>query len=234
MSNIKVLLIDDDEKLCNQLQKYFSDFQIDCDFATHPNEGLTKFKNNNYEVVILDGMMPDKDGFEVCKEIRETSSIPIIMLTGRVEEADKIIGLEYGADDYVTKPFSPREIVARIKAQTRRQSMLHNKGELNVETLRSGKLLLAQKELTASYDDKNLNLTTQEYGVLFILMSTPHKSLTREEIMEKLHGEDWKAFDRALDITISRLRKKLKDVEQDTEFIKTVWGKGYMFVQDLS
>ena len=228
MEQIQVLIIDDDEKLGESLGQYFSKFSINLLVALRPSAGMVLLEKNQVDLILLDGMLPEKDGLEVCREVREESNIPIIMLTGRVEQEDKILGLDYGADDYVTKPFEPRELVARINSLVRRSKRMSSPKEVGKKT-NVGSLELDPGCFVAKYNGEDLKLTTQEFEVLHILMESSGATLSRESIMQELHGEDWKAFDRALDIAISRIRKKLNKYEEK-EFIKTVWGKGYMFV----
>lgn len=225
---IKVIIVDDDTKLCSKLIEYFKDFQIELLAFHHPSDGIGALKNQKFDVMILDGMLPDKDGFEVCKEVRQFSNIPIIFLTGRVEETDKVLGLEYGADDYVTKPFSARELVARIKSQIRRVE-LKSSGTKEVQ---SSGLSLNPGNYNASYGDDVIDLTATEFEILKFLVENKGLTKTREEIMEGLYGDTWEAFDRSLDIAISRIRKKLKSVCPNIEFIKTVRLKGYIFVDN--
>lgn len=230
MSNLKVLIIDDDEKLGQSLKEYLAGFSIDLTVAITPSEGMVEMDKENFSLIILDGMLPEKDGLDICRDIRKTSDVPIIMLTGRVEESDIVLGLEYGADDYVTKPFSPRELVARIKRLLRRNDTV--KTEKTKGKISALSLDLYPDKYEAFLGGVNLNLTTQEFDILLLLMTQSQTTLSREEIMKGLHGEDWMAFDRSLDIAISRLRKKLKN-DDDVEYIKTVWGKGYMFVPEV-
>lgn len=222
----EIILIDDDKRLCDKLKKYFKEFSLDLHTFTNPLDGIKNIEVGDYKVLILDGMMPDMDGFEVCKKVREFSQIPIVFLTGRVDEADKILGLEFGADDYITKPFSPRELVARIKSQLRRVNQ-------QLETKISGNdLELNTKNYTAAYKGQEIKLTATEFEILHYLESFKGEVKTREEIMQGLYGDTWESFDRSLDISISRIRKKLKEIVGDKEFIKTVRLKGYIFVDN--
>ncbi|TNF06124.1 MAG: response regulator transcription factor [Deltaproteobacteria bacterium] len=226
MEQIRILLIDDDEKLGGSLKSYLSKFSIELVAVTLPSLGMQELSKSEFDLILLDGMLPEKDGLEVCREVRAISSIPIIMLTGRVEEEDKILGLDYGADDYVTKPFSPRELVARINSLLRRSQ--HVKGSSS--SFQRGDLKLDGAALKASLKGQDLELTTQEFEVLAFLVDHASSVQTRESIMKGVHGEDWTAFDRALDIAISRIRKKIKKIDGTKEYIKTVWGKGYMYL----
>jgi len=222
----KILILDDDIKLCEKLEKYFSGLNLNLSMSHHPHEGIKKLKEESFDVLILDGMLPDLDGLEVCKQIREFSSIPIVFLTGKVEESDKILGLEYGADDYVTKPFSPRELVARIKSQLRRIQTKATKSILS-----SAGIEMNIGNYTATCNGKVIDLTATEFEILKFLIEHKGSVKSREDIMEGLYGDTWEAFDRSLDIAISRVRKKLKKVHEK-EFIKTVRLKGYMFVDE--
>ena len=220
-----ILIIDDDKRLCEKLSKYLKDFAMELADAQDPIEGIELLKKNDYKVLILDGMLPNMDGLEVCRKVREFSVIPIIFLTGRVEEADKILGLEYGADDYVTKPFSPRELVARVKSQLRRQELQEDK---NSSVEHSG-LELNTGSYTAKYEGEIIKLTATEFEILSYLVENQGQVKSREEIMQGLHGDTWEAFDRSLDIAVSRIRKKLSNISGGKEFIKTVRLKGYIF-----
>ncbi len=221
----QILIIDDDTSLCEKLKKYFEGYQLELSAEHNGSSGVESVKKNKYKVIILDGMLPDLDGHEVCKEIRSFSNIPIVFLTGKVEESDKILGLEYGADDYVTKPFSPRELVARIKSQLRRLE------STDLVKLESAGISLNMGDYSANFNQEPLDLTATEFEILKYLVENKGIVKSREEIMEGLHGESWEAFDRSLDIAISRIRKKLKKVS-DTELIKTVRLKGYMFINE--
>jgi DNA-binding response OmpR family regulator len=224
----KILLIDDDEKLGGLLSSYFERFDLNLITATHPREGLAKLHSEKPELVILDIMLPDQDGFEVCRTIRKTNSVPIIMLTARGEVTDRIVGLELGADDYLPKPFEPRELVARIQNVLRRSA-----------SRQEGRSLLRFKDLeinldrrTVKLEGETLDLTTMEYQLLVALASNPGRTFTRDEILNELRGIDAQIFSRSVDILVSRLRQKLKDTTRQPRFIKTVWGTGYAFVAD--
>jgi DNA-binding response OmpR family regulator len=224
----KIIIIDDDKRLCEKLEKYLLDFSFDLVSYNEPLPGIEAIRNNQYSVLILDGMLPGMDGFEVCKKVREFSQIPIIFLTGRVEEADKILGLEYGADDYVTKPFSPRELVARIKSQLRRGGHVPT----SASTTSEDGLELNLGSYTAKYQGELIKLTATEFEILNYLVQHKGMVRSREEIMQGLHGDTWEAFDRSLDIAVSRIRKKLKEISNGKEFIKTVRLKGYIFATE--
>lgn len=223
MANI--IIIDDDQRLCDKLEKYLAGFSLKLTSFNTPKEGIESIRVSKYDVLILDGMLPDIDGLEVCRQVREFSDIPIIFLTGRVEEADKILGLEYGADDYVTKPFSPRELVARIKSQLRRSETRVDTSEILENDLK-----LNDGSYTAFYKNSEIKFTATEFEILQFLAKNKGQVKSREEIMQGIHGDTWEAFDRSLDIAVSRIRKKLKEISDGREFIKTVRLKGYIFV----
>jgi DNA-binding response OmpR family regulator len=222
----QILIIDDDQKLNELLKSYLSKFDMSVMAAVHPEEGLGIVKKRSPDLVILDVMLPGKDGFEVCREIRKTSKIPIIMLTARGDVTDRVVGLEIGADDYLPKPFEPRELVARIQSVLRRLAPSPTRGG----QLKSGGLVLDMNKRTASLKMVDLNLTTTEFEILALFMKNPGSVLNRDRIMEYLKGIECEAFNRSIDIAVSRLRKKLKDPASQPRFFKTVWGEGYLFI----
>ena len=217
-----ILLIDDDDQLGPPLAEYFARFDFRLDTATHPRDGLHKLDSQRYELVILDVMLPDMDGFEVCRRIRESSSIPVVMLTARGEVNDRVEGLELGADDYLAKPFEPRELVARIQNILRRAEVPGRRdGVYEFEDL-----VLDPARQQVSVAGEAVNLTTSEYQLLLLFAENAGQELSRDDISTILRGADVELFSRAVDIQVSRLRSKLKP----TDYIKTVWGSGYQFV----
>lgn len=220
-----ILVIDDDKKLNQLLKDFLGDFGFQTLTATHPAEGLTKLRQKSPDLVILDVMLPEMNGFEVCKRIRQTHSVPVIMLTARGEPMDKIVGLEIGADDYVAKPFEPRELVARIQAVLRRSQKIND-----TRPRKLGRLEIDFPRRIVCLDGKPVDLTTNEFTTLALLAGNPGKVFDRDQILQELRGIDSDAFNRTVDITISRLRQKLKDDPQKPSFIKTVWGAGYVFI----
>lgn len=170
-------------------------------------------------------MLPEMDGFEVCRTIRQTSDVPIIMLTARGEITDKVVGLELGADDYLAKPFEPRELVARIQSVLRRTRLL-----TDTRSLSFNRLMIDPAKQIALIDGKPVDLTTNEIRALVLLAANAGKVLNRDQLLQELRGIDCDAFNRSVDITVSRLRQKLKDNPKAPEFIKTVWGSGYVFI----
>lgn len=223
----KVLLIDDDVKLGQLLGSYFERFDLELISAHRPSTGLAMLESDKPSLVILDVMLPEMDGFALCKEIRKASKVPIIMLTARGEVTDRIVGLELGADDYMPKPFEPRELVVRIQSVLRRTGA--DRGEPS-GTLRYEGLIVDLDAQTAAVDGEDAKLTTMEFALLKLLASRPGKAFNRDEILNGLRGIDTQLFSRSVDILVSRLRSKLKDTAKQPRFIKTVWGTGYAFV----
>ena len=225
-----ILIIDDDEKLGQLLTQYLERYDMKVYVAITPSIGFKLIKKIKPDLLILDVMLPEKDGFEVCREIRAKSSIygqlPILMLTAHAEVTDRIVGLELGADDYLPKPFEPRELVARIQNILRRSSEDHNTRD--IKSINGLEVDVSRREV--KMDGKPLGLTTMEYELLILFMQFPNKTFTRDELMNRLRGIDAELFSRAVDTLVSRLRNKLKDTSKTPRFIKTIWGRGYTFV----
>lgn len=221
----RVLLIDDDERLNALLTKYLSRFGFAVRAVTHPEQGLRALRSAPPDVLILDVMLPDVDGFTLCRKIRESSRVPIVMLTARGDVTDRIVGLELGADDYLPKPFEPRELLARMQAILRRGA----DGETQ-ERLRLGDLDVNWAKRSAHMSGRDLGLTSAEFELLGLLVRNRGRVLTRDRIINETRGIDWEAFDRSIDVLISRLRQKLGDDPKHPAFIRTVRGAGYLFV----
>lgn len=219
----QVLIIDDDERLGALLTEYLGRFGFAVTTATHPDAGLRLVKQA--EIIILDVMLPDMDGFAVCRKIRETSRVPVIMLTARGDVMDRIVGLQLGADDYLPKPFEPRELVARIQAVLRR-----GKGGEDDEVIRAGPLEVNWTTHSAQLNGVDLALTTAEFALLGLLVRNRGRVLSRDRILDETRGVDWDSFDRSIDILVSRLRQKLGDDAKRPAFIRTVRGTGYSFI----
>lgn len=217
-------MIDDDEKLISLLQDYFARFQLQLIGATHPEKGLQLLKEKSPAAVILDVMMPGQDGFAVCQAIRKTSSVPIIMLSARGETVDRIMGLELGADDYLPKPFEPRELVTRIQAVLRRSNHLKSEHVLKFDDL---EIQIEAREVFLK--GQRLSLSSMEYELLLLLVSKPGHKFSRDEIMNHLQGLDSDVFSRSIDVLISRLRAKLEDDSKQPRFIQSIRGVGYVF-----
>ena len=221
----KILIIDDDEKLNRLLTDYLSKMGFTVLTATLPSAGLEKLEEETPDLVILDVMLPEMDGFEVCRTIRQSSSVPVVMLTARGEVMDRVVGLEIGADDYLPKPFEPRELVARIQSILRR---IQTKSKSGIKTI--GALCIDSHKYEVRVDDKLVHLTLNEFECLVLLVKNKGKVLNRDQIIEELRGIEWDAFNRSVDITMSRLRQKLGDDPKNPRFIKTIWGTGYLFI----
>ncbi|HMA91238.1 MAG TPA: response regulator transcription factor [Polyangiaceae bacterium] len=225
LKNGSVLIIDDDDELNTLLTEYLGQFGFKVSSATHPVQGLRALKSLTPDVVVLDVMLPELDGFALCRKIRENSHVPILMLTARGDVMDRILGLELGADDYLGKPFEPRELVARISAILRRAA-----AKPAADLLRLGELELNFASLTAALRGENLLLTTAEFALLELLVKARGRVLSREQMMEATRGVDGDSFDRSIDVLVSRLRHKLEDDPKEPRYIKTVWGRGYVFI----
>jgi OmpR family response regulator RpaB len=217
----RILLIDDDRRLAELLSQYFLRFDFELDSATRPSEGLAMLESGDYELVILDIMLPEMDGFEVCKAIRRNSDIPIVMLTARGEVMDRIVGLELGADDYLPKPFEPRELVVRMQGILKR-TRHEPQQERNLQF--SG-LLIDTDLKQASLEGQVIPLSTMEYQLLELFARSSGRTLSRDDILNRLKGIDADLYTRSVDILVSRLRQKLRPLD----LIRTVRGHGYVF-----
>ena len=223
-----ILIIDDDEKLNALLAEFLSRQGFTVGSATRPSKGLYEMNRLKPDLIILDVMLPEQDGFSVCESIRKKSNVPILMLTARGDVEDRITGLQTGADDYLPKPFEPRELLARIQAIFRRfdpnqTSTRLQCGSLNVDPSRQ----------IAEIDGENIGLTTNEFEALYLFMANANKIMSRDALLNHLRGIECDSFNRSVDIIVSRLRKKIGDTTDNPKYFKTVWGKGYMFIGDV-
>ena len=228
----KVLIIDDDERLCKLLREFL---EVNGFKVTTLGEGSGALKVIGRElpdIVILDIMLPGKDGLEVLKEINREYSVPVIMLTAKGEDTDRIIGLELGADDYIPKPFNPRELLARMRAVMRRIAPELNEEPEKIDdhAITAGGITLNRSKHTVTVNNEEMDLSLTEYKILEALMRKPNVVLSRDEIMNSARGKDLMAFDRSIDVHISKLRAKLEKDPRYPKRIKTIWGSGYMFV----
>jgi two-component system, OmpR family, response regulator CpxR len=229
----RVLIIDDDFELCSLVGEYLAPegFRVD---SVHDGEtGLQKALHGSYLLVVLDVMLPGMSGFDVLRRIRATSRIPVLLLTARGEDVDRIVGLEIGADDYLPKPFNPRELVARIRAVLRRTSA-DPKGvgsSRPPEIVRIGDIELDPATRTVKHAGQPVDLTSVEFNLLEVLLREAGRVVTREELVSAVLSRKFSPFDRSIDMHVSKVRKKLGDLNGDTEHIKTVRGVGYIFAR---
>ncbi len=230
----RILIIDDDEKLCLLVQEYLGSMGYDVESAYTGTEGLKKAIEGNFHAVILDVMLPEMDGFEVLRQLRTRSHIPVLMLTSRGDETDRIVGLEIGADDYLPKTFSTRELLARLRAVIRRSHMTMASKENRETGLRFGNLILNEDAYEAFLEGNRLDLTPIEYQLLVRLAKAGGRALTREQLLNAVAERNFDVFDRSIDMHISSLRGKLGDDPRNPRFIRTVRGVGYLFMPPLS
>ena len=203
--------------------------RVDC--AYDGEEALEYARNNQYDIILLDVMLPKLTGFEVCQQIREFSNVPIIMLTARGDDMDKILGLEYGADDYITKPFNILEVKARIKAIMRRvESKRPGAGEAEPKVIESGEMRLDCEGRRAYISDREIGLTAKEFEVLELLMKNPNKVYSRESLLQLVWGTDYPGDVRTVDVHIRRLREKIEQNPSEPKYVHTKWGVGYYFL----
>ncbi len=221
----RIAVVDDDVKLLELLKGYLEKNGHKVESFIDGRIFL-KDRIENYDIAILDILMPEIDGFELLKEIRKISNIPVIMLTARGDVYDRIVGLELGADDYLPKPFEPRELLARIDAVLRRI----RPDKSDVKVFKYEKFKLYPDSMKLEVRGKEIPITTAEFQLLYYMCTNPFRVLTRDMIMENTKEIQWESFDRSVDVLVSRLRRKLGDDPSSPEIIKTIWGEGYMFI----
>ena len=231
----RVLIIDDDEKLQKLLREYLRDNGFQVHSLLDGSDARRTIQTESPDIIILDIMLPGKDGLEVLKDIRRDYTVPVIMLTAKGEDTDRIVGLELGADDYLPKPFNPRELLARMKAVLRRAVSEGRDETAPKEALfiRAGGLTLNKARQTILMNDVEIELSSTEYQILEVLMKHPNTILSRDQLMTLARGRDFMAFDRSIDVHISKLRAKVESISGLRDQIRTVWGSGYMFVDRL-
>ncbi len=224
-STIKVLLVEDDTRLAQLTARYLESHGVLVTVASDGIEGQSEALRRQYDCVVLDLMLPGRDGIEVCRQLRSRIDVPIIMVTARGEEADRVLGLEVGADDYVTKPFSPRELLARVRANVRR---VRGQAGPAPETISVGQLVLDPAKMTVTLAGKAIEVTAYEFSILRALAQRPGKVLSREQLLDLAKGSAELSFDRSIDVHVSRLRAKLGDDSRSPKILKTVRGVGYL------
>ena len=223
---IRILLIEDDERLARLTTRYLESHGLSVVWIDDGRRGLTEALARPYDLVLLDLMLPGMDGMEVCRQLRTRTDVPIIVLTARGEEVDRVIGLEGGADDYVGKPFSSRELLARIRATVRRA---RGRAGPEASALLVGALELDVGGRRATLAGHQLSLTTYEFALLHVLVSRAGRVLSRDQLLELTRGNAEDVFDRSIDVHVSRLRQKLGDDPRNPRLLKTIRGAGYMF-----
>ncbi len=226
---IKMLIADDNEAILEILTAFADEAGYSVTTARDGDEALDKFRADEFDVVLLDVMMPKKDGFEVCREIRETSNVPVLMVTARGEDYDRIMGLDIGADDYIVKPFSAAEVMARVRAIMRRLERPVAADGQKAKTLTRGSLVLDYDDCRVSVGGKTISLTKREFDILALLAENRNRIFSRDHLLESLWGYDYEGDTRAVDTHIKRLRAKLQKAPHPDWEIKTTWGVGYSF-----
>ena len=222
----RILIVEDEPKIADLLQKYLQNANFQTDWLANGTEVSAWVKAHSPALILLDVMLPGKDGLSVCKDIRQFSGVPIIMLTARVEEIDRLLGLELGADDYICKPFSPREVVARVKAVLRRWESVTNASQTDTAP---GALVLERDRLIVRSGQAEVSLTLVEFELLEILYKQPGRIFGRDQLMSKVYSDNRIVSDRTIDSHIKKLRKKLSDIAPDQEWIHSVYSVGYKF-----
>lgn len=225
MNNQQILVVDDDRNICELIRLYLEKEGFSVTLAHDGQAALTLFKESTPSVVLLDIMLPKMDGFQVCREIRRISNIPIIMLTAKGETFDKVLGLELGADDYMVKPFETKELIARVKAILRRTKVAETQSH---EEVVFPNLIVNKTTYTVKLNGQEVQMPPKELELLFFLSSNPNKVYTRDQLLEFIWGYDFFGDSRTVDVHIKRLREKIEDPKQIWQ-IKTVWGIGYKF-----
>ncbi len=227
----RLLVIDDDRKLCRLIKDYLEPMGYAVEAAYTGPEGLEKARSGDWQAVLLDVMLPGMDGFEVLKQLRRTSTVPVLMLTARGEEADRIVGLELGADDYLHKTFSTRELLARLRAVTRRaRQSVRCRRRARAAELVVGRLRVNPGSRVALLDDQPLSLTPVEFDLLSSLARARGRVKSRDQLLEEIRERNYEVFDRSIDVHISALRRKLGDDPREPRFIRTLRAAGYMLI----
>ena len=224
---MKLLLVEDDREISEMLQNFLQTENFDVDTVFDGENACRSFEEIYYDLVILDLMLPGINGLEVIKRIRKQSIVPILIISAKDKDADKILGLGLGADDYITKPFSPTEVLARVKANLRRTMQYAQTGPEVLPTLSTGELELNQENHTVKKNGAEIGLTAKEYAVLRLLLQKPQKIYTKAQLYEKVWQEDYLGDENAVNVLISRLRTKIEEDPRNPVYVSTVWGIGY-------
>ncbi len=223
---VKILVVDDEKLIVKGIRFSLEQDGYEVDVAYDGEEALERFNESKYDIIMLDIMLPKLTGYEVCQQIRETSDVPIIMLTAKGEDMDKILGLDYGADDYITKPFNILEVKARIKAILRRS---RNEKKSTGEVIEKGELKIDVSNRRIYLSGREVSLTAKEFDVLELLIKHPDKVYSREDLLNLVWGKDYPGDERTVDVHIRRLREKIEQQPGDPKYVHTKWGVGYYF-----
>ena len=216
-----ILIVEDEMKLATLLADYFTMAEFSPHLIHHGDDVIAWVKSNQPKAILLDIMLPGKNGIDLCKEIRQFSNVPILMVTAKVEEIDRLLGLELGADDYICKPFSPREVVARVKAILRRTQTIENPSDM---------ITLDEYRLTVSFHHQEVALTAVEFQLLKPLAEKPERIFSREQLMQNMYSDHRIVNNRTIDSHIKKLRKKLSDISNGKDWVQSVYGTGYSLV----
>ncbi len=224
-----VLIIEDEKELSNVLKAYLERGGYDVLTAERGDRGLALWQEHHPDIILLDLNLPGMDGIDIAREVRQTDDTPLIMVTARVDEVDRLLGLELGADDYVVKPFSPKELVARVRAVLRRAG---GQKEPTVVPIAAGDLTIDPARRSVRVGEQAIELTTTEFDLLWVLAESPGRVFTRLELLDRVQGDAYEGYERTIDVHIKNLRKKLEVVPQKPQYIQTVYGVGYKFSED--
>jgi DNA-binding response OmpR family regulator len=227
----RILIIEDDDRLAAMLVRFLGENGFEAETCGDALGGLDRLKRGSFHALVLDVMLPDLDGFEVCRRVRAESDVPIVMLTARGDETDRIVGLELGADDYLPKPFNPRELLARLRAILRRREPA---GRGALQPLRFGELVIDRDARSVRLRGERCDLTSHQFELLRILAENAGRAVSRDRLMEHLQGHPLGAFDRSIDVHISRIRAAIEDDPKQPRRILTVRGVGYLFTRDAN
>ncbi|MBQ9610172.1 MAG: response regulator transcription factor [Lachnospiraceae bacterium] len=223
-----VLVVDDEKSIVKGIKFSLEQDDMSVDVAYDGEEAVNKAKDNKYDIILLDIMLPKYTGLEVCQMVREFSDVPIIMLTAKGDDMDKILGLEYGADDYITKPFNILEVKARIKAILRRNSKVSS-AEESSKTVEAKGLKIDMDSRRVYIEDKEVNLTAKEFDLIYLLVTNPNKVYSRDQLLNIIWGASYPGDARTVDVHVRRLREKIEKTPAEPQYIHTKWGVGYYF-----
>ena len=228
MATEKILIVDDEENICELLRLYLEKEGYATAVITNGSDAINAFNAEKPDLVLLDIMLPGLDGWQICREIRKTSGVPIIMLTAKSETFDKVLGLELGADDYITKPFEPKEVIARIKAVLRRAAPAQSQTAGDIKEVSYDKLVINLTNYELKVDGKVVDTPPKELELIYHLASNPNRVYTRDQLLDEVWGFEYYGDSRTVDVHVKRLREKLEGVSDKWE-LKTVWSVGYKF-----